>query len=275
MAASKFSLLKFEKLKKDLQDVLKPYRDIRLSYDNILRIARRMSVCATSGKTDSGENFIIELLSGYNNRILDRDLINKLAVIAAGNKENMDAGKSYKEWSYSDGPVDTALYINSVEPHTAMRMYRCTVDCYKGTPAGMSFVLYLPKKFLQFLIREIGGKRREDYKSEDAGGLWFLASLTPRRGRLRFENIDTSDSIWKRNRHILSKRREKCIIGMYNCRCFDCYLGRDRCFLARHSDELEKGICLNREIGEHRDFLAETGYCYNCLRKNLVNNKRK
>lgn len=216
--------------------------------------------------------FIHSVLNRYQDEILTSQLIHRLSLIMAGCEKEMEKGIRYREWELSDKPIWAALYMDTAEPVKARgRLYRCILDSYSGLSASRRLSVTLPGGFLQHMIRSCGGHKFGDYEDVDAGGLWMTAVMGEYRRRMRFEEIHVSHSQEKHNKQILKARSKECIKDIFKNRCINCYLGRNECYLARHSRRYQKGICRNTEnVGEHKGYIVDKGYCLHCLTKRLV-----
>jgi hypothetical protein len=191
------------------------------------------------------------------------------ATVFAGDIEGVEAGREYRPWVIRK--CYAAIYIDTVEPRPfGRRMYGCDLKVVGGPKAGTMLECVLPGGFLQNIVRECGGHKYGQYSDVEAGGLWFSCILDTSTKRTVFHDPTASHSQRKHNKKILQDRDQKCIQDLFDEKCFNCWAGRDRCYLARHALEYPMDVCRNTKgIKRHKGPIAYDGYCLHCLQTKL------
>lgn len=193
---------------------------------------------------------------------LDTLFVERTSKTMAGWWMEFMGGLPFKMWSPGGDPCWNLFYVRDVERcMTDKPMFRCLLEARYGMASGQRFPTVLPQAFLLRALREIGGKRFEEYRAQDIGGLWLMAFLGFQQNRCVFDGMHASGTYLESNRKILRLRKKPCLHRTDWPQCFNCYFGRDRCVLARHEYPYQYGGCRNG----HHGYLVKGDVCLYCL----------
>lgn len=150
------------------------------------------------------------------------------------------------------------------------RMFRVRIKSYAGESAGMTWNPVYGGGTLQMLIRDAGCRRYDEYRDEDAAGLWFIARICTMEGKPRFLDMCASSSVERHNKDLQTRRREVCsgpfeiLRGRGTCRM--CPVGTSECELSRSATGYtEVRECRGGHQGWFRPDEDTRDWCLNCL----------
>lgn len=199
-----------------------------------------------------------------------KDILENICIVLSGWWDEAALGIQRPDWQNSK-PAWASLYLYDLERVPCKgRMFRVRIRSYAGPSAGCKWGLVLPGGALQRLIRDAGCRKYEEYKDEDAAGLWFTARVSFREGRMRFLDVCCSSSQERLNKDLQQRRQEKCI-GPFPAlkgkgKCQICPISLHDCSNARTDvsySEIRECRCGRK--GYFRPLSESRGWCLNCL----------
>jgi hypothetical protein len=197
-------------------------------------------------------------------------MLETIAIEIAGWWEEAALGLRRPAWQ-NIRPSWAALFIEDlVRIPCKGRMFKTKIRSYAGPSAGCVWSPVLSGGALQMLLRDAGCKKYDEYKDEDAAGIWFTAQVSFREGRMRFLNTCCSSSQERLNKDLQRRRTEKCI-GPFPAMhgkglCCMCPISMDACPNARSAEAYsEIRLCRCKRKGYFRPDVDTKGWCLNCL----------
>lgn len=217
-----------------------------------------------SSKKASVYSCLEEFLTDF----ITEDVMNTMCIRLAGMWDEINEGMRFCSWNDGDKPVWACLKIDSVEPLLTMKksMYSVKATSYQGITSGCEWIFVLPRAFIIQLIKAGGGLKRVWYLPEDLQGFWLTARVVRLKGRMQIIDPQASSSQVTENKKLLKLRQDKCIGGFTEEQCFNCPLGSDECFISRHKQTYEKGICRCEKPHKHKGYIQKDGFCMECIK---------
>jgi hypothetical protein len=219
-------------------------------------------------------------LSPFAGQRLTRAMLETIAIAVTGWWEEAAIGiRKPLDWRTKD-PTWGAMFIHDLHRIPCRgRMFRLKVRSYAGVTAGMWWSPVWSGGILQTLIRDAGCRRYDEYKDEDAAGLWFTARVSVNEGRLRFADMCSSSSQERLNKDLQARRREVCqgpfepLKGKGVCRV--CPMSMSQCPNARSMEPYNIVMkCRCGKQGYFREDAETRGWCLACMVSGRFNVKK-
>lgn len=192
--------------------------------------------------------------------------------IVAGAWETIRFGKIDECRVRNGVQYDLGLIVRSVFPvlsrESDIHRYSVQWGVLIGPLVRETFHFVYSKGTIQRLIRQLGGKKYDKYRSEDFFGLTAYASVA-----LRFNTWEITiyegqpASFLERNRKLLSGRHGPCLLNMFPT-CRPCGLGAEQCPLAFYRNALPVRECACKIPSPHEGPILLRGFCIDCIRTN-------
>ena len=219
---------------------------------------------------------LIGLLRAFAGKVLDRELIRKIAIMASGRSQEFGRGIPCTAWDGVHAVAGIVFVYDIRRLEQPERIYEVGAEVHAGKLAGLRWYPRMSGTYIQVLLRQLGAKLYEEWHDEDLGGLWLQGMLRYEKNRLQFGDVSVSDSMLAYNRKLTNARKRICT-GVSQNRgkpCTVCECGRSQCSLARFSAPYaEIRECANGHPGQFR--YEDQTRCLRCLRTGNISLKEQ
>ncbi len=207
-------------------------------------------------------------LMPYIGRELDTKLSEKLAILLAGNKNNLTNGIPVLQWSGTTEPIWAPFEIYEAFPlprrsKAGVVLYQMEFLCLEGVATSEIIRQVIPATFVHRLAVSLGLSRYNHYEIFDLIRMWLNAVITPDN---ELSEFDTQPHQQDHNRKLYKGRKEK----QESCKaksCKYCQFGyNNTCRYSTHPHDREIRECYNGHKGWF-DVVDKIRICLACRSK--------